>query len=772
MAVKREFFMAFFRAIFCGVFCAMAFCRAGFGAIVDNREYVDWKDYPKLVFVENSRYGTCTGQFVAPNIILTAAHCAVTKYPATDEKPFTITDYKGQKFKATMIERGHYTNTNDRISTDDVKNDWIFLLVSDKQYYSSEYFDLYKDKPKVVSVTNVGWGRLKIINSTDIDKLRDALKNNSCSCGTNCSEQSVNNICKSWSDQQLCKDDICKYEGLNKASKLIDSWDRDASRLKSSKCDVLYDIECLDACKYVSDSEDPNSDCVKICGGIRYESKLYFPYVLENSGCVTAPGNSGGPYYSGNSLVGIVSTGSAYSRYADDISFLVEKTKWSGSIVGNSVFMDALQKLRQEYPPVVEPDNASDAATVRVLQDEPIKTDSTSSEKKSDLQRSNVQEIVVTECKPCKGNYGVICRNTKVDGKCVYETKCRNSGWMLFNNGQYDAYCEEPPKLDASKMQINRSCSDEELESLNAVMGTKNSQGQCEPIVCEIDYEIVDGQCVKQTTSDSLSAVEATEAIEDLTKKRDEVKSDIEKTITQDKGCVEDDKCLFKVASRFAEVHDYDERIKKLEEDYKNAKERETSVANRILSGATIAATGLGGMELARGIAEQSVDRDAAADMAAYMATFQCKIGDNGNKINGGDMGITTPGANQLINLYQSYVDLAASVKARKADLGLRPGIEADVVLDKSATGLYDDKGNGVQNGTYASLYRAARGNQSDIDKLAEQSDASTNRVQIGGTAAGVGAVGGAVGNVLINKDGVNPDQNILQQAAGLFLGK
>lgn len=196
--------------------------------------------------------------------------------------------------------------------------------------------------------------------------------------------------------------------------------------------------------------------------------------------------------------------------------------------------------------------------------------------------------------------------------------------------------------------------------------------------------------------------------------------------------------------------------IEALEEQYKRAKERETSVANRILSGATIAATGLGGMELARGIAEQSADKDAAADMAAYMATFQCKIGDNGNKINGGDMGITTPGANQLINLYQSYVDLAASVKARKADLGLRPGIEADVVLDKSATGLYDDKGNGVQNGTYASLYRAARGNQSDIDKLAEQSDASTNRVQIGGTAAGAGAVGGAVGNVLINHTGSN----------------
>ncbi len=104
-----------------------------------------------------------------------------------------------------------------------------------------------------------------------------------------------------------------------------------------------------------------------------------------------------------------------------------------------------------------------------------------------------------------------------------------------------------------------------------------------------------------------------------------------------------------------------------------------------------------------------------------------------------------------MIDLYQSYVDLAASLKQRKADLGIRAGIESDVVLDKSVVGLYDDKGNGVQNGTYASLYRATMGNQTDIDKLDAQSDASTRRAQIGGASAGVGAIGGAIGNALIN---------------------
>ena len=223
---------------------------------------------------------------------------------------------------------------------------------------------------------------------------------------------------------------------------------------------------------------------------------------------------------------------------------------------------------------------------------------------------------------------------------------------------------------------------------------------------------------------------------------------------------------------KVALIYDNDKKIMELQKAYSQAKERETSTANRLLSGATMAATGLGGMELARGLAEQNADKDAAADMAAYMATFQCKIGDKGNKINGGDMEIATPGANQLIDLYQTYVALASDLRERKNALGIKPGIEAEVVLDKSAVGLYDDKGNGIQNGTYASLYRATMGNGADIDKLAEQSDASTRRVQIGGTVAGAGAVGGAVGNVLINKDSVDSDSSVLQQAAGLFLGK
>jgi hypothetical protein len=53
--------------------------------------------------------------------------------------------------------------------------------------------------------------------------------------------------------------------------------------------------------------------------------------------------------------------------------------------------------------------------------------------------------------------------------------------------------------------------------------------------------------------------------------------------------------------------------------------------------------------------------------------------------------------------------------------------------------------------GTYASLYRAAMGSETDKQKLDSDKEASSNRVKGGAIAAGGGAVGGAIGNMLIN---------------------
>ncbi|MFQ6739761.1 MAG: hypothetical protein ACLRFJ_03805 [Alphaproteobacteria bacterium] len=191
-------------------------------------------------------------------------------------------------------------------------------------------------------------------------------------------------------------------------------------------------------------------------------------------------------------------------------------------------------------------------------------------------------------------------------------------------------------------------------------------------------------------------------------------------------------------------------RAVELEQKYLAAKEREQSLANRMLGGATMALTGIGGMELAQGLAEQKADKDAELDMDAYLATFKCEYGNN--RAQGSETGIELPGANNLFDLYQEYMTLAADLKERKEALGLKPGIESEVVLDKANTGLYDDTSTGITNGTYASLYRAKMGSDVDRAKLQEISDTSKKRVTGGAVTAGAGATFGIGGNILLNK--------------------
>jgi len=195
-----------------------------------------------------------------------------------------------------------------------------------------------------------------------------------------------------------------------------------------------------------------------------------------------------------------------------------------------------------------------------------------------------------------------------------------------------------------------------------------------------------------------------------------------------------------------------DENMDDLEQNYKDVKANEQSLANRTLTAATTAATGIGGMELAQGLAEQNADKDAEADMAAYMATFRCTYGD-GKSVKGGMEPIELPGGNdaQMMKLRSEYFALAASLKERKESLGMKPGIESEEILDKAQMGLYDDENTGISGGTYASLYRAQMGNAEDKSKIDADKEKSEKRVKIGATVAGIGVVGGIVGNLLIN---------------------
>jgi len=295
-------------------------------------------------------------------------------------------------------------------------------------------------------------------------------------------------------------------------------------------------------------------------------------------------------------------------------------------------------------------------------------------------------------------------------------------------------------KLESAGTELNavtvkgEFCTEEMLKTLNAVKGhkqdTDDGKAVCAPDECIDNYELRDGACVAKTDGDST-----------------------DKAPGDDGNNTPD-------ATTPAPQIDNSKEIADAEKDYDAAYENEHSFANRMISGASMGATGLGAMQLAQGLSEQKADDAAARDMEAYMATFQCKIGNKGGKTyTGGTKDIELPGANQLTPIYQEYVDLAASVKQRKNDLGMTPDIESQVILDKANMGLYDDEGHGIENGTYASLYRASKGNEKDIAKLAEQKDSAASKVKGGTIAVAGGLAVGVAGNILNNYVGKDDDK-------------
>ena len=203
------------------------------------------------------------------------------------------------------------------------------------------------------------------------------------------------------------------------------------------------------------------------------------------------------------------------------------------------------------------------------------------------------------------------------------------------------------------------------------------------------------------------------------------------------------------------EIDKEKEKAKRLadkQKAYDEAKAKEQSTANKMLGGLTTAATGLGAMELMQGLSEQKADDEAAEDMAAYLATFRCTYA-GGKSVKGGAEPIELPGGNdkKLMELRNEYVQLAASLKERKESLGMKPGIESEEILDKAEMGLYDDENVGITKSVYASLYRAQTGSAEDQAKIDAEKSKSEKRVKGGAIAAGIGVVGGIVGDSLIN---------------------
>ena len=401
----------------------------------------------------------------------------------------------------------------------------------------------------------------------------------------------------------------------------------------------------------------------------------------------------------------------------------------------------------------------------------------------------------------------------KWNGKKCVPTGCVANYHLNNKNKCVHDKCTKPEEDWDKKQQkcVQVRCSDEEIQAANATSKSKwvknhcefacdtdagfslSVQNKCEQTLCTkkdanrmiknnvFEYELENGVCVAKTCISDDYEVNATKtgcdkkkcASPELTLVNGECKQttkcsteQLRKINAKDgywdgKKCVAT-KCDEKIYTLLNGICDKkdkrseEQKKKDLEEKqnaYEEAKAKEQSTANKIVTALSTAATGIGGMELAQGLAEQKSDKATDADMTAYIETMRCTYGD-GKQVKAGPDEIELPGANnqELMNLRGQYLALAQDLKERKTALGMKPGIESETILDRASTGLYDDETIGINNGAYASLYRAKMlESEEDQKKIDDAASTSKKRVTGGAIAAGAGVVVGIAGNAIVN---------------------
>ncbi len=286
---------------------------AGIGDI-DSRVYVDWSQppYNKIVYFYPSQYATCTAQYVAPDIILTARHC-VTDNISFDNyreqgKTFEIWTHDDRRTRVQLEEYGR------NIATDD----WALLRVTDSNFFRDDYFDV-ADKSGARAIETAGFAGLRILSNAEIQQIKEIF---------------VRVIREKKLPAQ-------NYEAIMRYA-LQDIYDSGIADLYDSRArgdkpgQWEFKLKANKSCKI---------------SGTRNKGTFF-------STCDTDHGDSGGPYFSGTTLYGIVSGGRSGFDDSVKIDFGVK----------NERFYKTLNKMKKSSgvkasaPPVE--DNDGDAAHV------------------------------------------------------------------------------------------------------------------------------------------------------------------------------------------------------------------------------------------------------------------------------------------------------------------------------------------------------------------------------------------------------------------------
>ncbi len=292
-------------------------------------------------------------------------------------------------------------------------------------------------------------------------------------------------------------------------------------------------------------------------------------------------------------------------------------------------------------------------------------------------------------------------------------------------------------------------CPADELAKISNATAGELKNKICIPTACQTGYEISDNKCVQISGDCNPMPANAISASRQWNSERGVEECIINSCSSRYR--VSDDKLSCVEITLSAEKQQ--EKIDELQKNADAMHEKEHSTANKLIGAAGIGMTGIGGMQLLSGKAEQSADQAAEQEMQAYLNTFRCDYG-GGKTFRGGEREIELPGAGVLTEKYNEYITLASDLKARKESLGMMPGIESEEIIDSVTSGLYDDVGVGITDGVYTSISRALLDETGeDAAEWAKQKEDTASKVKTGIALAATGAAGSLIANMIVNKD-------------------
>ena len=373
-----------------------------------------------------------------------------------------------------------------------------------------------------------------------------------------------------------------------------------------------------------------------------------------------------------------------------------------------------------------------------------------------------MEDGVCRPCDDCENSPGCTCTVSVINNRCVYTTTPQQGYSLTSGDGTNNPVCQQETQCPDGSTGTPPNCNCNPPKT-RYVQETNS----CE---CPEDKPVFrDGQCIAETQCPDGSTGTPPNCNCKSPKTR-YVQETNSCACPEDKPSFDGGQCIAKCPDDATgtypnckckdskKIYDknknqcVEDKLQSLKDKYESAKANEQSLANRTLTAATTAATGIGAMQLAQGLAEKSADAKADRDMAAYIETMRCTYA-NGKSVKMSEELVELPGGNdaKIMQYRNEYFALATDLKERKESLGMKPGIESETIFDKANTGLYDDENVGISGGKYGSLYRAKMGSEDDQAMIDSDKEASANRVKGGAIAVGAGAVVGVAGDSLIN---------------------